>query len=129
MSIEKYTTTFGDIKNHSELQQLLLTLAKHIPDNHSLRNDKNYLYGCQSDVWLSGSCDNNRWRFEFDSNSQLVKGIGKVVVDCFNNCDSSEILNMNFFAFKQIAALLPHERQRGLQFIINRIHTIVGDTQ
>jgi hypothetical protein len=24
---------------------------------------------------------------------------------------------------------LPHERQRGLQIIINRIHIIVGDTQ
>lgn len=129
MSIEKYTEIFTDIKNHSQLQQMLLSLAKQIPDNHSLRSNENYLYGCQSDVWLSGICERNQWSFQFDSDSQMVKGIGKIITDCFNGLDTEKILSINFFAFRQIAATLPGERQRGFQFIINRIHTIVGDTQ
>lgn len=129
MSLEQYTATFEDVQDQAALQKILLSLAKQLPDNYSLRTNQNYMYGCQSDVWLAGSCENNRWRFSFDSNSLMVKGIGKIVLDCFNDLTADEIRSINFFAFKNIAARLPHERQRGLQFIINRIHTIVGDTQ
>lgn len=129
MSIEKYTEIFSDITDQSALQNLLLSLANQVPDNYALRTDKNYLYGCQSDVWLSGTCENSRWNFSFDSNAQMVKGIGKIVLDCFNNLTADEIRSINFIRFRNIAALLPHERQRGLQFIINRIHNISGDTQ
>jgi sulfur transfer protein SufE len=129
MSLEQYTATFEDAQDQAALQKILLSLAKQLPDNYSLRTNQNYMYGCQSDVWLAGSCENNRWRFSFDSNSLMVKGIGKIVLDCFNDLTADEIRSINFFAFKKIAARLPHERQRGLQIIINRIHIIVGDTQ
>jgi cysteine desulfuration protein SufE len=129
MSLEQYTATFEDAQDQAALQKILLSLAKQLPDNYSLRTNQNYMYGCQSDVWLAGSCENNRWRFSFDSNSLMVKGIGKIVLDCFNDLTADEIRSINFFSFKNIASRLPHERQRGLQFIINRIHTIVGDTQ
>jgi cysteine desulfuration protein SufE len=128
MSIEQYTENFKKIRDRSELQMILLDLAKHMPDNYALRTNKNYLYGCQSDVWLTGNCYNDRWRFNFDSDSLMVKGIGKIVLDCVNNLTSNEIRNLNYFSFKKIAVFLPYEKQRGLQFIINRIHAIIGST-
>jgi sulfur transfer protein SufE len=61
----------------------------------------------------------------------MVKGIGKIVMDTFNDLTTDEILLISFYQFKPLAVTLSTQRQRGLQAIINKIHTITrtGATQ
>ena len=56
----------------------------------------------------------------------MIYGVGKILLDTFNNLPAEEIKKITYHDFKPIAAVLSSQRQRGLQAIINKIHTIVG---
>jgi cysteine desulfuration protein SufE len=126
---DHYVEFFQDIKSMQQLQEFLISHGKMLPENHTLRVSENYVYGCQSDIWINGSCENDIWRFQFDSNSQLIKGLGKMLIDCFDQCNSTQISKMSFFDFRQIAVKLSHQKQKSMQIIINKIQNIaIGKT-
>jgi cysteine desulfuration protein SufE len=130
-NLYSYTNLFKELNDRDFLYQSLLDYGKTIPDNFDIRFKENYINGCQSQVWIIGHKIDNRWNFTLDSDSLMVKGIGKIVIDTFNDLATDEILLISFHQFKPLAVTLSTQRQRGLQAIINKIHTITrtGATQ
>ena len=130
-NLDSYTDLFKELNDRDFLYQSLLDYGKSIPDNISIRTKENYINGCQSQVWVVGSITDNRWTFTLDSDAIMVKGIGKIVLDTYNDLTTEEILSITFHHFKSLTILLSTQRQRGLQAIINKIHTITrtGATQ
>lgn len=126
--VVRYEKLFQNISNTTQLNDLLLSLSKQVADNHAIRTTQNYLYGCQSDLWITGHCEKNQWRFQIDSNSQLVKGMGKIITDCFDLLSHEEISTVNFFTFRRIFAKFPHQKQKSTQLLINKIHNLTGHT-
>lgn len=126
--IDHYEKALQNISNTVQLNEFLISLSKHVADNHTLRVNQNYLYGCQSDLWIAGELANGCWRFQYDSNSLLVKGMCKVIMDCMDRLTSEQISSINFFTFRRIAAKFPHQKQKSIQLLINRTHNIIGHT-
>jgi len=91
-----------------------------------IRTQQNYVNGCQSQVWIVGNVRNGVWNFVADSDSRMVRGICRIVLDVFNGCSSEQIAAIKFHDFKPLAQMLTGLRQRGLQAVINRFHTISG---
>lgn len=130
-NLESYIEMVSELEDSGLLYQSLLDFGKNITTNTAIRVKENYVNGCQSQVWITGTCKKDIWIFNFDSDALIVKGVGQIVLDTFNNLTTNEIQLLTFHQFKPIAATLTTQRQRGLQSIINKIHNIThsGDTQ
>lgn len=131
MSIEKlieYTELVKSFDNTEFLYDMFMENGKALAKkkDFNIRQQQNYVSGCQSQVWIVGEQKNNQWTFLFETDTYMVYGIGKILLDTFNNLPASEIKKITYHDFKPIAAVLSSQRQRGLQAIINKIHTIVG---
>lgn len=131
MALEKldsYIKLVKDLGDTGLLYQCLLDLGKDTGTDITIRNPNNYVNGCQSQVWITGKCVSDCWTFKFDSDALMVKGIGKIVTDTFNQLSTNEVRSITFHNFKPLAATLSTQRQRGLQAIINKIHQITHTT-
>lgn len=130
-NLESYIELVKDLKDSGLLYQCLLDYGKNITTDIDIRTQSNFVNGCQSQVWITGTCKDNIWKFKFDSDAIMVKGLGKIVLDTYNSMTANEIQAITFHQFKPLAATLSTQRQRGLQAIINKIHNITrtGETQ
>lgn len=129
--LESYVKLVRDLQDSGLLYQCLMDYGKNITTDIDIRTQQNFVNGCQSQVWITGTCEADRWRFKFDSDAIMVKGLGKIVLDTYNGLTHQEIATITFHQFKPLASTLSTQRQRGLQAIINKIHKIsqTGDTQ
>jgi cysteine desulfuration protein SufE len=112
--------------NSEYLFEYLLDMGKAVPELPAqLQVYRNEVQGCQSRVWIIGEQNGNNWNFVADSDSYLVKGITKLVCMAVNGSNTQEVLQIKFENFKQISSFLTSQRQKGLQAVINAVHTIV----
>jgi cysteine desulfuration protein SufE len=131
MSIEKlneYIELVKSFDNTEFLYDMFMENGKAFAKkkDYNIRLQENYVSGCQSQVWVVGQKQGNAWTFLFETDTYMIYGIGKILLDTFNNLPAEEIKKITYHDFKPIAAVLSSQRQRGLQSIINKIHTIVG---
>lgn len=111
--------------------QWLMDLGRfQVEDWSDLRRQENFVSGCNSQVWIRSDHihQNGTWRFVMDSDTQLMRGLLKVVGSAFAGKTTDQIRAITFHHFKPIAGRLSGVRQRGLQQIINHIHTQTGAT-
>ena len=88
----------------------------------SIRQKENFVKGCQSDLWITSTQEDNKFFFTIDSDVNFVRGIGRILTDVFSNCTKEEIDNIKFTHFKCIAQYLSLPRKKGMQVMINKIH-------
>lgn len=127
-NLNEYINLIKDFDSVEVFYDMLMENGKKIAKNkqYNIRQQENFVNGCQSQVWLTGSFANDQWKFLFETDTYMVYGIGKIILDTFNNLSSAEIKQITYHDFKPVASVLSSQRQRGLQAIINKIHTIVG---
>jgi cysteine desulfuration protein SufE len=129
--LESYVELVKDLRDSGLLYQCLIDYGKNIDTDIGIRNQQNFVNGCQSQVWITGTCKSDLWYFKFDSDAIMVKGLGKIILDTYNGLNKEQIAAITFHQFKPLASTLSTQRQRGLQAIINKIHKIshTGETQ
>ena len=130
--LDQYIETISDIKNYSEFVEWINSLSKQLTVDHSIRTPQNFVYGCQVSTWFECSFDRDKVYFSFDSDSSITKGVVKILLDVINGLTVEELNNISFYDFRRLTRLLPTERQRTLQIILNKAHeltTTTGATQ
>ena len=130
--LDQYIETISDIKNYSEFVEWINSLSKELTVDPSIRTPQNFVYGCQVSTWFECSFDRNKVFFSFDSDSSITKGVVKILLDVINGLTVEELNNISFYDFRRLTRLLPTERQRTLQIILNKAHeltTTTGETQ
>jgi len=127
-SIEQYNKIITGFSSLQEAQAWLLSLGAQVPLHPGLRVKQNYVRGCQSFVWVDGTVTDNCCKFRLDSDSLIAKGICKILMDCFNELSTQQVLAINFQQFSTVAKTLSVQRQRGLQALINKIHNIAKNS-
>lgn len=130
--LDQYIETISDIKNYSEFVEWINSLSKQLTVDHSIRTPQNFVYGCQVSTWFECSFDRDKVYFSFDSDSNITKGVVKILLDVINGLTVEELNNISFYDFRRLTRLLPTERQRTLQIILNKAHeltTTTGETQ
>lgn len=88
------------------------------------RTRDNFVYGCQSQVWVQGENKPTGWEFRVDSDSYLVKGIGAIVAECMSGLTTEELADVGFYDFKDLVVFFSQQRKQGLQAIINKCKQI-----
>ena len=130
-ALNNYIETIKEINDYSSLIEWFNSLSKGLAVNHSIRTPENFVYGCQISTWFTCANIDGELKFSFDSDSNIVNGIVKILLDTLTGLTREEITQVQFYDFREISARLPIERQRTLQFILNKAHklaNITGDT-
>ncbi len=130
--LDQYIETISDIKNYSEFVEWINSLSKELTVDPSIRTPQNFVYGCQVSTWFECSFDRDKVFFSFDSDSSITKGVVKILLDVINGLTVEELNNISFYDFRRLTRLLPTERQRTLQIILNKAHELTittGETQ
>jgi len=127
-SLDKITNTVKGFNDHEQFNNWLLNTGKSIPSHQtiSLCNEHNYVRGCSSNVWISGSNTNNKWLFEFYSDTLVTRGVGFVLTETLNGMDSDQVNQISFNDFNIIGTYLTLTRKKGLQAMINHMKSIVN---
>lgn len=83
----------------------------------------NLIKGCQSRVWLTTRCENNRMWMSADSEAFIAKGIIALLIKVFNGQTPADILNETFDLPDRIGltAHLSPGRANGLAGMLARI--------
>lgn len=130
--LETYIETVSDIKDYSEFVEWINSLSKQLTVDPSIRTSEYFVYGCQVSTWFKCSIDNDKLFFSFDSDSNVAKGVVKILLDVIEGTTAEEIKKITFYDFRKITCFLPTERQRTLQIILNKAHELAnttGDTE
>jgi sulfur transfer protein SufE len=130
--LQEYINIVSDINDYSELISWINSLSNELKVDPTVRNPKHYVYGCQVSTWIKCTKQDNNIFFSFDSDSNVTKGVVKILLDVINGASVEEIKKITFYDFRQITARLPTERQKTLQIILNKAHELAhttGETQ
>ncbi|MEI6561013.1 MAG: SufE family protein [Verrucomicrobiota bacterium] len=89
------------------------------------RTDGALVPGCVSRVWLAGSMENGKCRFQMHAESALVKGLAAALCELYDDATPEEILEVEpeLFEALGIAANLTPTRLNGLAHIRAHIAT------
>ena len=120
--LQQYIDTIEQLESE-EVYDYVLELGQ---QNHVFtdRLEQNFVHGCQSPVWVTGTDEPTGWEFSIDSDSFMVRGVGQMICDCLSGLTSDEIAQVTYYDFKQLAVYFSTQRKQGMQAIINRIKSI-----
>lgn len=106
----------------------IIDLGKELPAmDDSLKTDERIVRGCQSQVWLAHSVDNERLYFQADSDAHIVRGLLAVVLAAYNGRSSQAILDFDvedYFNKLDLVRHLSPTRGNGLRAMVGRIRDI-----
>jgi sulfur transfer protein SufE len=128
-TLEQYIATIDDITDYNKLIEWINSLGKELKVDPSIRVKEHYVYGCQVSTWLKCTKKHGNLIFSFDSDSNIAKGIVKILLDVINNRPPEEIKKLTLYDFRKIISKFPVERQRTFQYILNSAHKLTGETQ
>ena len=85
---------FSIIENLHERLSAVTERARKLPTlAEAEKIDAHRVQGCVSRVWLVGSMEGGRCRFQIDADSALVKGLAALLCEVFDDCETREIVH------------------------------------
>jgi cysteine desulfuration protein SufE len=97
------------------------------PMSEDLFTTERLVKGCQSNVWLDVSVDDERLKFLVSSDAIIVKGLLAVVMAAFDNKTPAQIIDFDIEKYFQVIDLEGHlspTRGNGLRSIVAKIRAI-----
>ncbi len=126
MLLEEIKETFDLFDDWEDKYRFVIDLGKDVAalaDND--KTDKNLVRGCQSQVWLTHTQDQDgTLHFHLDSDAHIVRGLIAIVQACLSGKKATEILAFDIEAVFEELELLEHlslTRGNGLRAMIQRI--------
>ena len=101
-----------------------------LADEH--RTSENLVQGCQSQVWLvvnEQPTDPPTYRFQADSDSQIVKGLVSMLISLTNGCTAEEIQSLDVAGLFERLGLSKHlsrSRSNGFHSMVKRMQTLTA---
>ena len=126
MDIDELIENFGFFENWEEKYQYVIDLGRKLePLQECYKTDEWKVKGCQSQVWLVPTKDDNgKISFVGDSDAMIVKGLIAIVLMIFNHKSPSEIKAVaveDIFAKLKLEEHLSPSRRNGLLSMIDKI--------
>ena len=125
MNLDELTENFSFFESWEEKYQYVIDLGRTLePLDDSFKIDTWKVQGCQSQVWLVPTFNENKIHFRGDSDAILVKGIIAIVLMIYNDKTPQEIKNV---AVKEIFVKLGLEenltpsRRNGMMSMVAKI--------
>ncbi len=120
--LEQYIDVFENL-DAEEIYESMISLGSSVAYEVD-RDAKNFVHGCQSQVWVEGEEQPTGWEFKLDSDSYMVKGIGNVLCRCMSGMTAEEIEQITFYDFRNLTQYFSQQRKQGMQAVINKCKQI-----
>jgi cysteine desulfuration protein SufE len=116
---------FGDWMGRYEYLMELGDSIPRIDDDD--KTDDNYIYGCQSDVWIKSAYDpeDQVLRFRGDSNAKITKGLAALIIRVLDAQPPEDVAHASFEFLDDIGLRehLSSQRNNGLQSMVKQMKT------
>ena len=128
MELAEIKESFEFFDNWEDKYRFILEIGKDLPamDDY-YRIEENLIRGCQSQVWLVHTVEDNKLRFQIDSDAHIVRGLLKILLVAINNLSPSEIIETDLETLFEELGLMEHlamSRGNGLRAMISKINQI-----
>jgi cysteine desulfuration protein SufE len=131
---QKQQTLINDLNLIADPQERLAVVANratgvNLPERHKI--DANRVPGCVSRVWLIGTLEDGRCRFQSDADSPVVKGLVALLCELYSGASPKEVscLEPQLWAECGFDRLLSPTRLNGLKSVRARIRELASQMQ
>lgn len=129
MALKTLTSMIAEAKNLTtrDAQALWVrSLAKHAPNDRSIRDMRNFVAGCEHPVWMSYVLTERGIKFAISCDGTDSQGVAGIIVKALNGLTAQEIRALDFSEFRDIARYLNNRQQRTLNAMLNSIKDTIG---
>ena len=130
ISTDDIIDTLSFFDSWEERYKYIIDLGKELPHMSDDKKTENYLVrGCQSQVWIDHSIENNTMYFEADSDAFIVKGLLGVVLSAYNNKTPKQVLDFDIEGYFESLGLMKHlsmTRGNGLRAMVKKIQSFAS---
>ena len=102
----------------------IMELGQKLPDMpEAEKTDENIVKGCQSKVWLTAALEDNKVRFNADSNTAITKGLVSLLARIFNGQTPEAILGSDLYFMNRIGMdrFIGTQRSNGFAAMIKQM--------
>ena len=128
MELAEIRETFEFFDDWEDKYRFILEIGRDLPEmDNSHRIEDNLVRGCQSQVWLVHEIEDNKLRFQIDSDAHIVRGLLKILLVAINNLSPSELIETDLETLFEELGLMAHlsmSRGNGLRAMISKINQI-----
>ena len=128
MELTEIKDSFEFFDDWEDKYRFILEIGKDLPAmDDDYRIEENLIRGCQSQVWLVHTVEDNKLRFQIDSDAHIVRGLLKILLVAINNLSPSEIIETDLETLFEELGLMEHlsmSRGNGLRAMISKINQI-----
>ena len=128
MELAEIRESFEFFDDWEDKYRFILEIGRDLPEmDEGHRIEENLIRGCQSQVWLVHEIEDNKLRFQIDSDAHIVRGLLKILLAAINNLSPSAISERNLETLFEELGLMAHlsmSRGNGLRAMISKINQI-----
>ena len=128
MELAEIRESFEFFDDWEDKYRFILEIGRDLPEmDEGHRIEENLIRGCQSQVWLVHEIEDNKLRFQIDSDAHIVRGLLTILLAAINNLSPSEISESNLETLFEELGLMAHlsmSRGNGLRAMISKINQI-----
>lgn len=131
-TMEDVFDAFEFLDDWEDRYAFIIDLGKQLPPfPDSERNEKNYVHGCQSQVWLTHYYDeaSGKLFLLIDSDAIIVRGLAAIILVALNNHEPRELLAIDIDELFERLDLFRHispTRGNGLRSMISKIRDVAS---
>lgn len=117
-------TEFCSLNDWLDRYEYLINLGRELePLDHQYKTEENALPGCQSKVWIQARLEDGRMFFRADSDSEIIKGILKLVFQVLDNSYPEDVADADLYFLREMGlnTSLSPSRSNGLTSIVNHV--------
>ena len=120
-SLQTHIDNLFELDDNFDKYEYIMSTGKEF--NDFLQEDKiekNYMHGCQSQVWLSGKKIDDKYYFIGDSDALIVKGIVVIMTEAFSGYTKEELNAFHLDIIRETPLLksLTMNRQVGMMAML-----------
>ena len=122
-SLQQFVDTFEALGDPNAIYEYVLDFGSDTNDDIERIQD-NFVYGCQSEVWIDGREDALGWSFQLISDAYIVNGIGNIICDCMKGLSTPEVDTLKWEDFAPLGRYFNQQKKKGIQTILNQCKRI-----
>lgn len=119
---------FGQCPGWEQRARLLMQWGERLaPLSEAERGEASRVHGCESQVWLVGTCAHGHWQFRAASDARLIRGLLAVLLARVNGLPASELAALDLADWFQqlgLARQLSPSRSNGLNAVLQRMREL-----
>lgn len=92
------------------------------------RHEADRVHGCESQVWLSGERQHDRWHFRASSDARLIRGLLAVLLVRVNGMNADELAGLDiadWFAQLGLSRQLSPSRASGMNAVVQQMRRLI----